>query len=60
MGITSKNVEFLAKSWLLPQEDATLVLGGDGRIAGGHRPEVGREMHALPTAAWGRQVPPER
>ena len=42
MGITSKSVEFLAKSWLLPQEDATLVLGGDGLKWGGkctHSPQ---------------------
>lgn len=51
MGITSKSVEFLAESWLLPQEDETLVLGGDGRIAGGHRPGVGGKRTYSPQRA---------
>ena len=39
--IASKSMEFLAESWLLPQEDMSLMLGGDGRGAGGHRPGWG-------------------
>lgn len=44
-------MEFLAESWLLPQEDETLVLGGDGRIAGGHRPGVGGKRTYSPQRA---------
>ena len=30
--IASKSMEFLAESWLLPQEDMSLMLGGDAEV----------------------------
>lgn len=38
-------MELLAESWLLPQEDTTLVLSGDGRSA---QTWVGRQTQPLP------------